>query len=50
MYAVDYSAHRNRQLESKGKGEREEGLAGGEVGQVSNSVNDPVISHCNKDI
>ena len=47
MYAVDYSAHRNRQLESKGKGEREEGLAGGEVGQVPHSVNDPVIFQCN---
>ena len=47
MYAVDDSAHRNRQLESKGKSKREKGLAGGEVGQVPNSVNDPVISQCN---
>ena len=47
MYAVDDSAHRNRQLESKGKGEREKWLAGSEVGQVPHSVNDPVISQCN---
>ena len=47
MYAIDHPAHRNRQLESKGKSKREKGLAGCEVGQVPHSVNDPVISQCN---